>query len=127
MGVDQLPDMMIPRLALLDKGQTMRNVSSLKIPRLTEYRTGPEPGGIRFCVKCGEAIQPGQPWLKEWAEGMEYAVGVHTACAVGAGRHYHIHTCGACGYGTDDRLSAIEHQVSIHSITAPAALAAALR
>src|SRR5512135_86134 len=96
---------------------------SVTTPRVTEYRTGPEPGGICICIKCGKPIEPLQAWMKEWAPGGDYAVGVHVSCAA----QPWAHTCNLCGYGTDNKLTAIQHLDAAHRFTAPAAVTVVLK
>lgn len=44
---------------------------------------GPEPDGIRYCVKCKQDILPGEHWrmIERLGRG-GLAVGVHDACYV---------------------------------------------
>ncbi len=89
-----------------------------KLPRTTEYMSGPEAGGIQFCIKCQKPIETGQLWLKEWAPNREYAVGVHVTCAVRdqPGKR-HFRDCGICGHPLlENEAAAALHLLFAHRI-----------
>jgi hypothetical protein len=89
-----------------------------KLPRTTEYKQGPEPEGIRVCIKCQQPIEASELWLKEWAANREYAVGVHVTCAIrdepGKRR---FRDCGICGHQLlENEAAAALHLLFCHKI-----------
>lgn len=51
---------------------------------LEQPMTGPESGGIQFCMACHRSLLRGEHWRKVWAADGSYAVGVHEACMAAA-------------------------------------------
>jgi hypothetical protein len=97
-----------------------------RVPRITEPKVGPEPGGIRMCIKCSRPIAPGQPWTKVHAPGGDYAVGMCNGCLAQTLQPL-AYRCNQCGYGSNDKLTMIVHLGAAHAVTAPDAIIAALR
>lgn len=89
-------------------------------PRLTEYKAGPEPGGIRFCCKCGGEIAERDLWLKEWAPDGEYAVGMHVTCALQD--RPRVGACSLCGRTLRAGPFAALHFCLAHGLAYPRAL-----
>jgi hypothetical protein len=52
---------------------------------VSQPMTGPESGGIQFCIVCDRSILRGDHWRKIWAPDNSYAIGVHDACNPQAG------------------------------------------
>jgi hypothetical protein len=69
-----------------------------KLPRIDVYVLGPEQDGISTCLHCGQPIQVGELWVKEFSPDSEYAVGVHTTCRDYAAQAADWSECGLCGY-----------------------------
>jgi hypothetical protein len=94
--------------------------------RLTEYMVGPEPGGIRECIRCGKPIRRGEMWVKRWAPGGAYSVGTHAACeaqSAAKSRTYELRACSLCGYTARDGEGAMAGHLAIwHRIRDVAAL-----
>ena len=92
-----------------------------KLSRLNEYRIGPEPNGIRVCMKYDEEIEPRQVWIKVWAPGGEYAIGEHVSCrdfqaqSRGPGAA-NVSECTLCGHMSRDAAEMATHLRLIHRV-----------
>lgn len=49
---------------------------------IAEPRIGPDPHGIRYCMRCMEPIKPGEHWQRIDRGRGAVAVGVHNRCRV---------------------------------------------
>ena len=47
---------------------------------MAEPKIGPEPQGIKYCLRCLEPIEPGDHWRKISRGGGACAVGLHDRC-----------------------------------------------
>jgi hypothetical protein len=94
-----------------------------KLPRIDEYRVGPEQSGIMTCIQCGQSIRPREVWLKVWAPNNEYCVGLHVVCARQDRQQPTAQReCTLCGHLTTDEAEAALHLKLIHRVAYPLTL-----